>query len=545
MVYNLLTVSDKTKILNYRNEYVFSTHNNYCGIEELVEYWNEAKSEYLEQVFGDELIVTKPIEFKESLYEIGDRIDKIVYGDARCSKFRHQLYMKYDQMASGTDWGSPERQATNFVYALFNLNTLAENKVPDYFFDDDNKVFELIMANGEILKVSKGMKPMKVLSKVTKSFNIGVEVGEGGISDFEHFRIQHSLALNQKVLRGDLCLSIHPLDYMTMSDNRECWSSCMSWADYGEYRLGTVEMMNSPCVVVAYLASKDHEYKWGSGEDFVWTSKKWRSLFIVDKDFIMNIKSYPYHNDNLTKAAIAELAKMSGWGEVEIAPYDYRWDKRDQVIGGKKFFIQCSTGAMYNDFGSNHFVAVNPNTEKEELIYTNYYYSGKTQCMVCGEQMHGDEADTLTCDSCDPREYCACCEERIYNDSYTYETADGDILCEYCWCENTVTDAITEERHLDTMVNTIYLSKTAEVLDEYGYVPPIYLSDHTINSSQWKEYFKIDKPRECSSYMTIYKYVTIEDCTEEGLNLFDLSASEETSTISVISDVTVSWEPPF
>ena len=38
-----------------------------------------------------------------------------------------------------------------------------------------------------------------------------------------------------------------------MSDNNSGWESCMSWRNNGCYRRGTVEMMNSPYVIVAYL----------------------------------------------------------------------------------------------------------------------------------------------------------------------------------------------------------------------------------------------------------------------------------------------------
>ena len=44
-----------------------------------------------------------------------------------------------------------------------------------------------------------------------------------------------------------------------MSDNDYGWDSCMGWMNEGEYRLGTVEMMNSPCIVVAYI---DGEEAW-------------------------------------------------------------------------------------------------------------------------------------------------------------------------------------------------------------------------------------------------------------------------------------------
>ena len=103
--------------------------------------------------------------------------------------------------------------------------------------------------------------------------NAMAQLNGQSLEEFEDFRIKHSRILSEKEFIGRLSLSIHPLDFMTMSDNDSDWSSCMSWRTCGSYRRGTVEMMNSPCVVVAYLsASKPMVLDRGS--HFKWNIKK-------------------------------------------------------------------------------------------------------------------------------------------------------------------------------------------------------------------------------------------------------------------------------
>ena len=58
----------------------------------------------------------------------------------------------------------------------------------------------------------------------------------------------------------------------------------MSWFEKGEYRQGTVEMMNSECVVVAYLESTTNM----TIRDGEWNSKRWRELFVVDENVLAN-----------------------------------------------------------------------------------------------------------------------------------------------------------------------------------------------------------------------------------------------------------------
>jgi hypothetical protein len=102
------------------------------------------------------------------------------------------------------------------------------------------------LKDGKVLKIRNGSRPMRSIRKIAESY---------GIEGFEHFMNKHSECLNQKSLKGTVHMSIHPMDYMTMSDNNEGWESCMSWANDGCYKQGTVEMMNSPCAVVGYLES--------------------------------------------------------------------------------------------------------------------------------------------------------------------------------------------------------------------------------------------------------------------------------------------------
>ena len=90
-----------------------------------------------------------------------------------------------------------------------------------------------------------------------------------------------------------------------MSDNNEDWESCMSWTQGGEYRVGTIEMMNSPYVIVAYLKSH-HNLEWADN----WNSKKWRELYICSNDFVRSITGYPYKDEKITKLVLEKIREL-------------------------------------------------------------------------------------------------------------------------------------------------------------------------------------------------------------------------------------------
>jgi hypothetical protein len=260
-----------------------------------------------------------------------------------------------------------------------------------------------------------------MLGKIAEAFNL---------KGFEEFRLEHSLLVNQKNLYGTLCLSIHPLDYMTMSDNDEGWDSCMSWTDVGDYRSGTIEMMTSKCVVVAYLKNDERDYcpKELRNCDWSWNSKRWRELYVVTEDVITNVRPYPFVNEDLTKIALntlRDLAKKNlGWNSYtnKVAELPHR----DEDL---RFAFE--TGNMYNDFDNDDFVNYgfwNPNLPNG----THWtYYSGPLVCMYCGNQPDYMENNNLICDDCDNRVMCWNCGDRHPAELMTY-TEDGEYLCCNC-----------------------------------------------------------------------------------------------------------------
>ena len=110
--------------------------------------------------------------------------------------------------------------------------------------------------------------------------------------------------------KGKLFLSIHPLDYITISDNNHNWSSCHNFYD-GDYRIGNLNYMADKTTLVAYFCTDDK-----FDEDLYilpntkWNSKRWRVLVhlqeIDGKLVIIYNRQYPFKSDVLIK----ELDKL-------------------------------------------------------------------------------------------------------------------------------------------------------------------------------------------------------------------------------------------
>jgi hypothetical protein len=307
--------------------------------------------------------------------------------------------------------------------------------------------------SGKVIKIPKGCKIMKGLRKVANAFNI---------DGFEDFRLEHSRILNRKYLEGNLRLSIHPLDYATMSFNECRWSSCMTW-DGGEYRQGTVEMMNSPCVVMAYLtANKDMIVG-----PIHWSNKKWRELFIVDEDIICNIKGYPYAHDGLEKIVIdwlKELSKVNlNWNSWTEESYKI-YNNTPVTIGplSRAVTFDFSTGYMYNDIYANSSTPVLGYISLDAGEYRVIHYSGPSECMSCGEtEIEIDNEQFLLCQDCEPVPCCSCCGEYYSENDLIYY--NGDKYCEDCFNEHFFCCEICEDYASVEDCKELYLAEDRDV----------------------------------------------------------------------------------
>ena len=494
---------------DYRHWYAWqsdvSKHERIVPIHKVLEVWEEQNAD-LYKLLGENLILTKEINFAKSdselqdeLYDIFDRysskstridrkgwvfLDNYKEWTKTTYPIHHRMWSDVvltEQQEYENEINSPIRSGLG---DLIMYDTLSRN-----VFDGPD--FSITLPNGKNYTVRSGCKPMKPLAKIADAF---------GLEGFEDFRICHSQVLNQKFIKGNLSLSIHPLDYWTMSDNHCGWDSCMSWQETGGYRQGTVEMMNSPCVVVAYLNASE---EMSLGRNWKWNNKKWRCLYIVDKNVILSVKAYPYANDDLntiTLGWLKELAETNmGWTYWNDKSIEY--SSAEYYVNPKygedyKFKIQFSSNKMYTDVGSTkHYMYLGEDLSSDTFGYDkssifspiwHYNYSGPSQCVSCGAyDIELDTESCLVCSECEEVHYCSECGDRVWEDNEYW--VEGYRLCECCYenlsrrCED------CEEDFFDENVNTVkfILPNTEEVVD---YLNTVYKSHYIFENQLYKEF---------------------------------------------------------
>ena len=446
----LLTIEEKDLIDDYincnANEGSERDTARKAEVDTILFPWSEAKSGFLGKPFAEagSLILKENINYSKSL--------DIIMKDIDCDPDILNFIRDVDSYFS-SKWSAlteNEQKVFDCVWELLRSNYLAQNEYygTEYTLEYPDDPTRSIV-------VAKKCKPVKMIGKLNSIFHF--------TEHYEAFRLAHSRILNTKKLRGELCISIHPMDYMTMSDNDCGWDSCMSWINDGSYRLGTVEMMNSPFVVVAYLTSSTPMRFF----DNEWNSKKWRCLFIITPELITSVKGYPYNSHELNTIVINKLRKL--YNEVEYAdPEKYEYMGKTEVsLQGKK--LKFHSNHMYNDFGTTTHdgcISSLARNDEEDIIYVNY--SGPAECMWCGDYMDDVGDDDLICKHCGRIHVCYECGCSYNVSELVYIESSDVYVCDECFNKYYRLDYVTNEYyHYDDLSGVVIVP--SKYKDEFEY----------------------------------------------------------------------------
>ena len=280
-----------------------------------------------------------------------------------------------------------------------------------------------------------------------------------------------SRLIQEDKIEGTLCLSIHPLDYLSLSENTHNWRSCHALD--GEYRAGNLSYMMDKSTVVCYLKTSDSCYLPNFPSTVKWNSKKWRVLlyFSQDNNMIFAGKPYPFMSmagmDIILKNVLPDVGLIdntsdyvwSNW--TQVISSNYMIDNKDvwldysyapigrELLKLPEFVKDASWSCHYNDvlrstsytpyysvktrvpkWGDKKTVMLNTSLE-----HTKFYIGHKVFCVKCGEKAVPPGDESMLCEDCkyegeDDRYTCEYCGCRLYEDEVGY--IDDLIACRDC-----------------------------------------------------------------------------------------------------------------
>lgn len=292
--------------------------------------------------------------------------------------------------------------------------------------------------------IPKGMK----LIKAFKYFEDNQEI-------LETIQNRASMIIQENKISGTLCLSVHPLDYLTISENSYNWRSCHALD--GEFKAGNLSYMVDKSTIICYLKGNDKIYY----PEVEWNSKKWRMLlyFSDNWDIIFAGRPYPFSSPNALETIREELFEhfiegprfsWTSWRDDYIDKF--YWKEEDQYeylnhhicVSNKLYDINT---LVINEYNSCQFNDVTDSSHYHPFYMWNKWsdgsflthVGGEVKCLRCGAEPI-TTPDTMMCADCEC-EYgfsedesyliCDCCGRRyLYLDSYW--VSNDDRICPTC-----------------------------------------------------------------------------------------------------------------
>ena len=302
--------------------------------------------------------------------------------------------------------------------------------------------------------------------KISKAFKFFVTDPE----DLKIIQEEYSRIIQLSKVKGTLCLSIHPLDYLSVSENNNNWRSCHALD--GEYRSGNLNYMIDNNTIVAYLKGKEDVTIGNFPSDVPWNSKKWRSLIFMNdnQNLIALGRQYPFFTYSifpfLTEALkmvnIIDYGWVNYWTkaikyiEIEDVTKDGKMVKNKlsleyphgevhgAIVNFKDIIKENPFKNYYNDL--LHSSCYEPFFTIDRLVFKNYLLENPIKigkdapCLSCGKNIIEDN-DIMLCPGCalekgeqesDRFATCGKCGTRFWRQQGTWDFTKDALICPSC-----------------------------------------------------------------------------------------------------------------
>lgn len=292
----------------------------------------------------------------------------------------------------------------------------------------DNKVTGeyCLNNNGDIIPL--GMKLGKAVGRYFSD--------EYTEEDIYRVQTEASRLIQENMITGKLCISVHPLDFLSSSENNHSWRSCHALD--GEYRAGNLSYMLDDCTVIAYLKSDKPDCSLPRfPEDVPWNDKKWRCLFHFDFDrgIVWAGRQYPFSSESaldMVNTMFGSLGFFSGCHTNPFESWTCNVVKGDISIVNHERNIESYLREAYvigrgHAFPISKFIAKGEDSLNfNDLLDSSFYTPKKYTFYVCGDRTY-EKAPPLKIGKKVPCVHCG--ENKIF--------PNGTMLCEKCMLEYT------------------------------------------------------------------------------------------------------------
>lgn len=428
---------DLAKIQHDVEEVIKYSQKFSCDVnaKEIIQDWLHAKEKFISNFKGN-LICQLP---ELITFKLDEKSKK-----RRVQEFADYIFTHYNN-----------EELTEFLYEL---------NVEDFYNNKTSKNYLIDLT--EEKNIPKNFKVVKAFKFFIKNKKLLKELQD-----------KASQIIQENCIKGYLCLSVHPLDYLSASENTHNWRSCHALD--GEYRAGNLNYMMDQSTIICYLRSEKEEKLPHFPKSVPWNSKKWRAWihFSTLQDMIFLGRQYPFSCETGIKYIKNELLPLNGfdsWSKFYNATISELKDPESDTtfhfekhipVGSvlrplKQLVKNGDITWHYNDilysscykplysFRVKKINLTSPFDDTDKSMYinminenTSFEIGHKCKCPICNEFYIG-ASDKICCDHCrqkynlysnDDYVECDCCGLSVPEEESYYLAHSNNYVCAYCY----------------------------------------------------------------------------------------------------------------
>lgn len=281
------------------------------------------------------------------------------------------------------------------------------------FPSEDN--IEVIKARGGI-KCASGQKTSRILGRLCNQFGVSSH------SRYNSVFARLADAFNPLQVQKTGVLSVHPCDFLEMSNKDNTWSSCHG-LDHGGYQSGCLSYLADSVSMIFFTVDDDVK------SDFHKHPKRSRQIFCYTDNLLLQSRLYPDDNDESSEQyrGLVQKAIADCLGAPNL------WTTKAKPDETKAYFLTVEGSRQYPDY--NYYSRIS--LLKGVATHGNLSIGHPSLCVCCGQPFRDGR---LKC-SCQNLVVCADCGETVPASAARY--MEGAYYCNTCLhictaCGNTV-----------------------------------------------------------------------------------------------------------
>lgn len=250
------------------------------------------------------------------------------------------------------------------------------------------------------------------------------------LQQYNHYFARLADSMNPVQIKKYTCLSIHPADFLNMS-NGSNWCSCHSM-DGGGWRSGCLSYLLDSYSMILYTVSSNFDEEQGN----FWRAPKIdRQIYCLDQyNRLLQSRLYPQDNED-NHAQSDEFRHLVQGILSECLNIPNLWTKLSD--DSFEHFIKHEDATLYPDWEYNDYYTNVSIPKGTDISAAKRTVIGETPlCLCCGYEINSDETNQLYCYDCSDEKICNCCgmvddEENMYLINDEWYCDNCVFYCEY------------------------------------------------------------------------------------------------------------------